>query len=299
LGGLFGESTAGGVQPYKYNGKELDRMHGLDLFDYGARHYDAAIGRWWTVDPLAEMKPWLTTYHFCSNNPIVRVDPSGMLDDWIYDIQKKEYVWDGRVSSRSETPSGYSYVGPSLKDVNYHYKNTNPIKAIFKGANFGENRTSWTGELNTPDVLTTAEMWMEEPSKNIGEGILKIVANVAYSIANSPFSMLTGKTIGGTPLNSTEKMDAFIDVAPGLLSYPLTKTGQVIKTSKGLQGFNQFIKKSPGITSSEGLPAGMKWQTRAGQSFQKNKIHQQSLKDFDAGLKVGSIGSSINDEIKK
>jgi len=274
-------------------------MHGLDLFDYGARHYDAAIGRWWTVDPLAEMKPWLTTYHFCSNNPIVRVDPSGMLDDWIYDIQKKEYVWDGRVSSRSETPSGYSYVGPSLKDVNYHYKNTNPIKAIFKGANFGENRTSWTGELNTPDVLTTAEMWMEEPSKNIGEGILKIVANVAYSIANSPFSMLTGKTIGGTPLNSTEKMDAFIDVAPGLLSYPLTKTGQVIKTSKGLQGFNQFIKKSPGITSSEGLPAGMKWQTRAGQSFQKNKIHQQSLKDFDAGLKVGSIGSSINDEIKK
>ena len=25
------------IQPYKYNGKKLDRHHGLDWFDYGAR----------------------------------------------------------------------------------------------------------------------------------------------------------------------------------------------------------------------------------------------------------------------
>ena len=41
-GGLMGKSTGGDVQRYKYNGKELDRMHGLDWYDYGARHYDAA-----------------------------------------------------------------------------------------------------------------------------------------------------------------------------------------------------------------------------------------------------------------
>ena len=43
FGGLMGESTGGGAQPYKYNGKELDRMHGLDWYDYGARHYDAVL----------------------------------------------------------------------------------------------------------------------------------------------------------------------------------------------------------------------------------------------------------------
>ena len=43
FGGLMGESTGGGTQPYKYNGKELDRMHGLDWYDYGARHYDAVL----------------------------------------------------------------------------------------------------------------------------------------------------------------------------------------------------------------------------------------------------------------
>ena len=43
FGGLMSESTGGGAQPYKYNGKELDRMHGLDWYDYGARHYDAVL----------------------------------------------------------------------------------------------------------------------------------------------------------------------------------------------------------------------------------------------------------------
>ncbi len=41
-------------QPYRYNGKELDRFQNLDKYDYGARHCDAALGRWLTVDPLAE-----------------------------------------------------------------------------------------------------------------------------------------------------------------------------------------------------------------------------------------------------
>ena len=55
-GTLFGESTglANSTQPYKYTGKELDRMHGLDLHDHGARWSDTNLGRWWKVDPKAE-----------------------------------------------------------------------------------------------------------------------------------------------------------------------------------------------------------------------------------------------------
>ena len=50
----MGESIGGGAQPYKYNCKELDLMHGLDWYDYGAHHYDTVLGRWMCVDPLAE-----------------------------------------------------------------------------------------------------------------------------------------------------------------------------------------------------------------------------------------------------
>ena len=84
FGGLLGESMAGGVQPYKYNGKELDRMHGLDLFDYGARHYDAALGKWLTVDPLAEKYYSISPYVYVVNNPVRFIDPDGM-DIWEMD----------------------------------------------------------------------------------------------------------------------------------------------------------------------------------------------------------------------
>ena len=77
FGGLMGESTGGGTQPYKYNGKELDRMHGLDWYDYSARYYDAVLGRWMCVDPLAEKYFNVSGYIYCIDNPIKLNDVDG------------------------------------------------------------------------------------------------------------------------------------------------------------------------------------------------------------------------------
>jgi RHS repeat-associated protein len=65
------------VQPYKYNGKELDTKKGLNWHDYGARHYDAALGRWFVVDPLAEKYYSISAYGYCLNNPVKFIDPYG------------------------------------------------------------------------------------------------------------------------------------------------------------------------------------------------------------------------------
>ncbi|WP_353331270.1 RHS repeat-associated core domain-containing protein [Bacteroides sedimenti] len=77
FGMTFGEGITTSDQRYKYNGKELDRIHCLNLYDYGARHYDAVIGRWETLGPLAEKYYSISPYVYCVNNPIRYIDPNG------------------------------------------------------------------------------------------------------------------------------------------------------------------------------------------------------------------------------
>jgi RHS repeat-associated protein len=62
---------------YKYSAKELQTELGLNWGDHGARMADYTVGRWWVPDPLAEKRPWESTYSFCGNNPVNRIDPDG------------------------------------------------------------------------------------------------------------------------------------------------------------------------------------------------------------------------------
>jgi RHS repeat-associated protein len=74
------------VEEYRYgfNGKENqdELMANNNSQDFGARMYDARVGRWWGMDPLSNKKSYFSPFLFGANNPIVFVDPDGRTEYW-------------------------------------------------------------------------------------------------------------------------------------------------------------------------------------------------------------------------
>jgi len=88
---------------YKFTGKERDAETEYDYF--GARYYDARIGRWLQVDPMAEKYPGWSPYAYVMNNPLLLKDADGrfiIIDDFLVGFARGLFSGGGLSGAWSE-----------------------------------------------------------------------------------------------------------------------------------------------------------------------------------------------------
>ncbi len=161
-------------------------------YDFGARMYDARLGRWLSLDPLQAKYPMLSPYNFCSNNPIIYKDIDG--EDYILVIDHKTktisivanfYVTEGEAASKQAAISGTKVwneangkfkfvVGYGDKKVDYKIKfNLNVIEV----KNSVESANKDAGG-NTFEVNNTLVNQQEIQSKSKLDGFTKNGKNI-------------------------------------------------------------------------------------------------------------------------
>ncbi len=198
---------------FKYNGKELEEGLGYNMYEYEARHYDAALGRFVTIDPLAEDYNFQSPYAYAVNNPIFFIDKLGMGADW-----KRKANDDGSITYTAED-------GDSANSLHQQYGEQDGFTAeeAIDIVEIGVGRDNYTREdgmlMSNVEENDAFDIFVgEEYSSQDGADGMLVVPDDADVVDTS--ERLTEEQFGSfkdTVIYDRESVKAFASVAKDIL----------------------------------------------------------------------------------
>lgn len=162
---FYGESTT--AHRFKYCGKELDKMHGLDWYDSSARFYDHVLGRFHQIDPLAEKYYAWSPYAYCMGNPVNSLDPDGRHTDVMFMKDNTYIVVGGQIND----------------DLNIYVVNNERQRT---GYVLGQSMTSYSFVRDNDDFAIGAKINMSDQSgQSFLSDFIENTPNLIYYMLNA------------------------------------------------------------------------------------------------------------------
>jgi len=168
------EHNNSNVNPYLYNGKELDMETGL--YYYGKRYYDAQLGRFYTQDRFAEKYYSMTPYQYGGNNPIVTIDVNGdslTANAWEWANQITKYAKNKTTSNNKKLFNLKTKLNNGdIKQKDYDRKTKR----------LNESNTEFTAAINEIGDLVRSNQWYDvKISDDLGKsGDLSVLGKLTY-----------------------------------------------------------------------------------------------------------------------
>ena len=144
---------------------------GVGLYDYGARYYDAAVGRWASVDPMAEITPADSPYSYVLGNPISLIDPTGMVTDvpsqsnsTLPDWMDKSHLCSGCIGT---VTNEYVKDKKTGKIVQVGNKGGDETDYVYQGS-ISEDGKTVTWSENNAEVISVSKLHSEFYARGVG-----------------------------------------------------------------------------------------------------------------------------------